>query len=96
MTRPCPDAAWRLPDALWERSEPLLPPERPKPQGGRPRMANRQAREAILSVLCTGCQWKLLPRRVGAASTGHERFQAWQRAGVCAQRWRTGGSPMMR
>jgi transposase len=90
MTRPFTDDAWRLPDVLWERIAPLLPPERPKPRGGRPRMANRQAMEAILYLLRTGCQWKLLPRSLGAASTVHDRFQAWQRAGVFAQLWQTG------
>ena len=47
-------------------------------------MANRQAMEAMLYVLRTGCQWKRLPRSVGAASTVHDRFQEWQRAGGCA------------
>jgi transposase len=53
-------------------------------------MANRQAMEAMGYVLRTGGQWPLLPRSLGAASTGPDRFQAWQRAGVCAQLWRTG------
>jgi len=37
----------QIPDALWEQIEPLLPPELPKPRGGRPRMDNRKAMEAI-------------------------------------------------
>ena len=94
MTRPSTDDAWRLPDALWERLEPLLPPAPPKPPGGRPRMANRQAMEAMLYVLRTGCQWKRLPRSVGAASTVHDRFQEWQRAGGVRSSGGQRGSPM--
>ena len=29
-----------LPDALWARIAPLLPPEPPKPKGGRPRVSD--------------------------------------------------------
>jgi transposase len=32
-----------LPDALWARIAPLLPPEPPKPKGGRPRVSGRAA-----------------------------------------------------
>ncbi|HEX9945557.1 MAG TPA: transposase, partial [Thermoanaerobaculia bacterium] len=38
-------------DALWERIAPLLPPERAKPKGGRPRIADRAALTGILFVL---------------------------------------------
>jgi transposase len=49
---------WRMPDELWERIEPLLPPRQPHPLGcHRPRVADRQAIDAICFVLRTGCQW---------------------------------------
>jgi transposase len=37
---------------------------------------------AILYVLRTGCQWKALPRELGAPSTVHDRYIEWRRAGV--------------
>jgi len=45
-------------------------------------MPDRQAMDAIFYVLRTGCQWKALPRGLGAASTVHDRFQEWCKAGV--------------
>jgi transposase len=90
MVQQAVDDAWRIPDELWVRIEPLLPPERPKPKGGRPRMPNRQAMDAIFYVLRTGCQWKALPRSLGAASTVHDRFQEWRGAGVFEHLWRAG------
>ena len=40
-----------LPDALWARIAPLLPPEPPKPRGGRPRVSDQAAQTGILFVL---------------------------------------------
>ena len=45
-----------VPDDLWLAIEPLLPPERPKPKGGRPRAADRAALAGILFVLRTAGQ----------------------------------------
>lgn len=90
MVQQAVDDPWRIPDELWVRIEPLFPPERPKPKGGRPRMADRQAMDAIFYVLRTGCQWKALPRSLGAASTVHDRFQEWRGAGVFERLWRAG------
>jgi transposase len=45
---------------------------------------------AIFYVLRTGCQWKALPRSMGAGSTVHDRFQEWCATGVFAQMWRAG------
>ena len=47
-----------LPDAWWERIEPLLPPRKPHTLGcHRPRVDDPKAIEAIFFVLRTGCQW---------------------------------------
>jgi putative transposase len=76
------DTNWRIPDPLWPHFQKVLPKPQPKPKGGRPRMDDRQALDAIVYVLRTGCQWKALPRSLGAGSTVHDRFQEWQAAGV--------------
>jgi putative transposase len=62
----------------------LLPPTRKKKKkkDGRPRMNDKKAMSAIFYVLRTGCQWKALPRSLGASSTVHDRFQEWRKADV--------------
>jgi transposase len=72
---------------LWTVIEPLLPPEPPKPQGGRPWVSDRQALVGILFVLLTGCPWEAIPRELGCGSpmTCWRRLRDWQRAGVWAQ-----------
>ena len=82
--------AYQLPDELWERIQPLLPPPKPKKKAGRPRMDDRKAMTAIFYVLRTGCQWKALPRSLGAPSTVHDRFQEWRKAGVFQRMWEEG------
>lgn len=84
------DDNWRIPDALWQRIEPLLLVEGPKPKGGRPRAAARQCMDGVFYVLRTGCQWKALPRCFGPASTVHDHFQAWRQAGVFEKLWQVG------
>jgi len=85
-----PKQLFSIPDELWEKIQPLLPEEPPKPKGGRPRMDDRQAMTAIFYVLRTGIQWKALPRQMGAASTVHDRFQYWQEQGVFKRMWEAG------
>lgn len=53
---------FRLPDEVGQRVQSAIPPEPPKPKGGRPRMDNCQTLDAIFYVLRTGCHWKALPR----------------------------------
>jgi transposase len=57
-----------LPDAFWARIAPLLPPEPPKPKGGRPRVSDRAALTGILFVLKTGIPWEYLPAEMGCGS----------------------------
>lgn len=71
-------------DELWELIEPLLPPEPPKPKGGRPRVPDRAALTGILFVLKTGIGWENLPQEMGCGSgmTCWRRLRDWQEAGV--------------
>ena len=71
-------------DALWAIVEPLLPPERPKPKGGRPPVPNRAALTGILFVLRSGIPWEMLPQEMGCGSgmTCWRRLRDWHEAGV--------------
>ena len=71
-------------DQLWETIEPLLPPEPPKPQGGRPRIEDRAALTGIVFVLKSGIPWEMLPKEMGCGSgmTCWRRLREWQEAGV--------------
>jgi transposase len=75
-----------LPDDLWQRIEPLLPP--PKPRRfrfpGRKPLDNRKALTGILFVLKTGIPWEDLPQEMGCGSgmTCWRRLQQWEHAGV--------------
>jgi transposase len=72
------------PYELWEVVEPLLPPERPKPKGGRPPVPDRQALTGILFVLKSGIQWEDLPQEMGCGCgmTCWRRLRDWHQAGV--------------
>jgi transposase len=66
---------WTVSDEFWEKVQPLIPAAPSRARGGRPRMSDRKAFEAMIYVLRTGIQWNALPRELGASSTVHERFQ---------------------
>ena len=89
---PVPDDQWRIPDPLWRRIEPLLPPRPPHPLGcHRPRVADRRAMDAIFFVLRTGCQWNALNATgICSSSSAHRRFQEWTAAGVFVTLWAQG------
>ena len=71
-------------DELWETIEALLPPEPPKPQGGRPRIDNRAALTGIVFVLKSAILWEMLPKEMGCGSgmTCWRRLKEWHEAGV--------------
>jgi putative transposase len=86
------DDGWRLPDELWARMEPLLPPRPPHPLGcHNPRVPDRAAMDAIFFVLRTGCQWNALSATgICSSSSAHRRFLEWTEAGVFHEFWRQG------
>jgi transposase len=71
-------------DELWAVIVPLLPKQRPKPKGGRPRVDDRAALTGILFVLKTGIPWEILPKKMGCGSgvTCWRRLKEWHKAGV--------------
>ncbi len=71
-------------DELWALVAPLLPPEPPKPKGGRPRVSDRAALTGIIFVLKSGIPWEMLPQEMGCGSgvTCWRRLRDWQQAGV--------------
>lgn len=69
-----------LTDEQWALIAPHLPPPRP---GGRPRQTNlRDVVDAILYLLRTGCQWRLLPRDFPPWGTVWSYFRRWRIDGV--------------
>ncbi len=86
------DDGWRIPDGVWAKMEPLLPPRPFHPLGcHNPRVADRDAMDAILFVLRTGCQWSALNATgICSSSSAHRRFQEWAEAGVFLEFWRRG------
>ena len=77
-------AAPLVPNGLWEVLEPLLPPEPPKPRGGRPRLPDRTVLGGILFILRSGIPWQMLPGELGCGSgmTCWRRLRDWQIAGI--------------
>ncbi len=71
-------------DDLWAVVAPLLPPEPPKPKGGRPRVPDRAALTGIIFVLRSGIPWEMLSPEMGCGSgmTCWRRLRDWQKAGV--------------
>jgi putative transposase len=86
-------ASSRVSDALWAVFQPLLPGRVNSHRfgGGRPRVPDRQAADAIFYVLRTGCQWGALDAPdLCPPSTAHDRFQEWVTAGVFLKLWQAG------
>jgi transposase len=69
-----------LSDREWALIAPLLPV--PKPVG-RPRVVNlREVANAILYMVSTGCQWRMLPKDFPPFTTVQNYFYAWRDMGV--------------
>ena len=81
--------AWRaVTDKQWQVIAQHLPPQKPHPRGGRPRLSDRQCFEGILWILWTGAPWSELPRRYGSKSAVHKRLAGWAASGILLHLWR--------
>ena len=78
----------QIPDAVWERLEPLLPKYKPNRKGGRPRLLMRDVVNGIFYILVTGGQWKAMPHEFGSGSAIHAYYQEWVKLGVFEKLWR--------
>jgi len=80
-----------VPDDLWAIVAPLLPPERPRPNGGRPRVPDRACLTGIIFVRKSGIPWEMLPQEMGCGSgvTCWRRLRNWQGSGVWDRLHRT-------
>src|SRR5260370_15081953 len=68
-----------LTDAQWALIKPFIPVY----PGGRPRKtAMRDVLDAILYLLCTGCQWRYLPNDFPPKSTVWGYFNRWRHNGT--------------
>lgn len=66
-------------DELWAVIGPLLPPEPPKPKGGRPRIDNCKALTGNVFILRSGAPWETLPKEIGLRER-HDLLAAARRA----------------
>jgi transposase len=75
-----------LPDALWQRVQPLLPRRPPMPVVARPgTVSDRACMAAIIFMARTSTPWALLPVGefgCGSVTTCWRRFAEWEAAGV--------------
>src|SRR5262249_12142346 len=84
------EGCWLARDSAdWEQLQPLLPRRKPHPLGcHNPRVPDRDAMNAILFVLRTGCQWNALNATgICSSSSAHRRFLEWTAAGVFERAW---------
>ena len=86
-TPPDDPTIWEVDDDLWALLAPLLVIDKPRKKSGRPRSDDRAIFNGLIWLARNGGQWKTLPRRFGAKSTVHDRFQEWIAYGCLAAAW---------
>ena len=75
-----------LTDEQWAIVEPLIPPAKQRPRGGRPREVDmREVLNTILSLNRSGCQWDMLPHDVLPKSTAYDDCAQWRDDGTWAK-----------
>jgi putative transposase len=86
QVKPLP-TIWRVPDELWEIIEPILEKHDPPKSTGRPRIDRREALDAIIFRMRSGCQWNRLPKEFPDDSSVHRTLQRWVELGVLDLIW---------
>src|SRR5919206_3943155 len=75
-----------LTDEQWAIVEPLLPPAKQSPRGGRPRQVDmREVLNTLLYLNRSGCQWDMLPHDLLPKSTVYDYFAQWRDEGTWAK-----------
>jgi putative transposase len=69
-------------DEDWESVQSILDEYDPPRRLGRKRIDQRQALDAIVYRLRSGCRWNHLPKEYPDDSSVHRTYQRWQRLGV--------------
>jgi putative transposase len=75
-----------LTDEQWAIVEPLIPPAKRSPRGGRPRKVYmREVLNTLLYLNRSGCQWDMLPHDLLPKSTVYDYFMQWRDDGTWAK-----------
>src|SRR5262245_35278602 len=75
-----------LTDEQWAIMEPLIPPPKSSPRGGRPRKVNmREGLNTLFYLNRSGCQWDMLPHDLLPKSTVYDYFVQWRDDGTWAK-----------
>jgi putative transposase len=75
-----------LTNEQWAIVEPLIPPAKQSPRGGRPREVDmREVLNTILYLNRSGCQWDMLPHDLLPKSTVYDYFAQWRDDGTWAK-----------
>jgi putative transposase len=78
---------WRVSEELWERINPVIEELDPPKWTGRPRIDAREAFNALIFRMRSGCQWNQLPEEFPDDSSVHRTFQRWVNLGVLDRIW---------
>src|SRR6476619_1302386 len=75
-----------LTDEQWVIVEPMIPPAKQHPRGGRPREVDmREVLNTIFYLHRSGCQWDMLPHDLLPKSTVYDYFAQWRDDGTWAK-----------
>jgi transposase len=71
-----------LSDAAWAVIEPLMPVRDLRKGGARRKYGDRLVLNAVLFVLRSGCQWRMIPRDLLPWDPAYRWFATWRKDGT--------------